>query len=92
MKWKRGLFRLWLLGAAVWVAYATWEWWVRRAVDLFGSLFGFNVLGAREARYSDVEIFGYLSNDALQVVGVPFVALTVGAAIYWALRGFSKSN
>ena len=50
------------------------------------------VLGAREARYSDAEIFGYLSNNALQVVGVPFVVLTLGAAMYWALRGFGRSN
>jgi hypothetical protein len=92
MNWKRGMFRLWLLGAAIWVGYVTWEWWLRRAVELFGFLFGFDILGARDARYSDAEIFGYLSHNALQVVGVPLAVLTLGVATYWAVRGFRKVN
>ena len=79
MNWRRGLFRLWIVGASAWVLFAVWSgdfscfvgsypwcaWWV---VDPWWQS-------------------TYLATLA-KVFGVPLLVLAIGEAISWAVGGF----
>jgi hypothetical protein len=86
MNWTRGLFRLWIVGTVLWVAYigmtvALPAW---REAHCDPSDDPFCGLGPK----SQHDGVWDLANTALDP---PLVVLAIGSVMVWAFRGFRKA-
>jgi hypothetical protein len=79
MNWPRGLFRIWLVGSAIWVGY----WIVSISVH---KTTGGDVPALIESIWHDPESFAVL---AALVLGAPLLLLLLFSLGSWILRGFN---
>jgi hypothetical protein len=84
MNLRRGLFRLWIIVAVLWVAAATWALWDR----FFDPWVDFPA-----AVPSDQETLEYQRLYALALIVVPPIALFVVSLVcFWVARGFRQHD
>ena len=101
MNMSKGLFRLWMLLAAIWVLYTFWLFWsgCTSALDADGKVITETLCrtGARNGRFvaldeptkfSVVDWLRWIRFAALP----PGIVLAIGASSFWVLRGFKISN
>jgi hypothetical protein len=82
MNWRRGCFRLWVVGSALFVV----------AVAAVTS-YEIKTLFEQADRSTALPVYPWttLMNGIGIAVGVPFIVLIVGAVLGWAFSGFKPS-
>jgi hypothetical protein len=80
MRIERGLFRIWVVCSAVWIAY--WLWWLAggcRNYPIGTMCHGWLLRELDLGEY--VQLAGF-------VIGPPVAVFAVGLGVLWAVRGF----
>lgn len=96
MNWRTGLTRIWIVLAACWIGYVIWS--LSSGCFYFSDSPLFRPICATGEVRDGVPVAGYLTafdaKDWLRWIafgfGPPILALAVGLAIGWALKGFGK--
>lgn len=99
MNWKRGLLRLWIVLALLWVIGGVWVWWPAMTGDC--SPFGGRVADQRldmackldeipHDSFLDSAIFDYRIDVAKWLFLPPLTVLVCGYAVGWAAAGFRR--
>jgi hypothetical protein len=94
--YRTGLFRLWLVGAAAWLAWAHWSDLMSKCPEFFEEL---DMDMRAMCHFSAQDVYtsnaSLLRNPALELMLLPPVsAFVLGLALLWVAGGFrsQKSN
>jgi hypothetical protein len=74
MNWKRGLWRVWMVGSVIWIGYWYWEIWLICRFGVYPP-----PRCANEIPWTGLAIIS---------LGGPLIALEVGLVAVWIVRGF----
>jgi hypothetical protein len=85
MNWRRGLFRLWLVASAVWIARTFW--W--REACLIPSWLGGGGWWCNDAV---VDPIGENLKSVALILGPPAAAFLAGLVSVWVLNGFRHNS
>lgn len=83
MNWRRGLFRLWIVGTVAWVFFTIWSGDLSCFVGSYPWCGWWVVSPWWQSTY-----LGALA----KVFGIPMLVLAVGVAIGWAMGGFHSDG
>jgi hypothetical protein len=79
MRWERGLFRFWVVLSLAWIAWVVPENW--------NQLTGWWVLHQTGEHIGEPNF-----QAAWKIFSLPIVALYIGLALVWVIRGFRKGT
>lgn len=101
MNWKRGLLRLWIVLALLWVIRGVWVWWPAVAGDCspFGGRVGDQRLDMSckideipHDSFLDSAMWDYRVDAAVWILFPPLAFLILGMAGIWIVGGFRRKN
>ena len=101
MNWRRGLFRIWIVGSVIWISGTFWAIQpLENSAPLWGpaTYASVDYGAAKRAGYTTAEIRGYLDRKPLTEFAewgaVPPIVLGVfGLSTCWIVAGFkARSN
>jgi len=85
VSWNRGLFRVWIVFAVIWIGAAGWMLYGPSPSPAPDSLYQYDPYARA---MSERELFFLEAKRAAWVFGPPILALFGGLAALWTIRGF----
>jgi hypothetical protein len=87
MNWRRGLFRLWIIGSVLWATGYVVYFWRSCGYNQIGELW---CPTGYEDWIGHLSYFGLLDygRHAAWAVGFPIIVLVIAAAFLWVFKGF----
>jgi hypothetical protein len=85
MNWRRGLWRVWVIGTVAWVAWTFWHSDPRCLIYLVNP----QAYARPWCEYRDPEYYGWL---LASMFGWPVLIAILMLAARWAIAGFSEPN
>ena len=86
MRWKVGLFRLWIVGSICWGAYYFWDYSLSEEKDLACWR---RLLGVEEGALCGIDSAG-VAEIAFTIFGYPLLAGIAILVVAWIVTGFQR--